>query len=210
MTLKNAETEITSRLATMLADKGFSKKSNSMLTRPWKDGVAQVRCAVRKDQSSGALFVSLMLGVRFPKVENLLVRPRAERDSPTIGVPIHLLHANPKYADWNVEAPETPVVLLEEIETYAMPFFAKYCSFDQVLFSLTSENPADWFGQTSSHRISMLAVMLSLRGRAKSALALLDNELEERQNNLTPPMIAERQRYQRLRQRISTSFTGIG
>jgi hypothetical protein len=203
MNVKGTQDRITDLLAKALITHGFAKKHPNLIARLWGEAEAQVRCSARKDRTSERALATLNVGIRFEQVQALLSRAYSEPESPTISTPIHFLHADRQFQEWDAGDPKTPSELLSEIEEYAIPFFEKYCDFNQALFSLTSENPRDWFNLIPSMRISTLAAMLALRGKGKSALALLDKEIALRQSNPTPPMIAERLRFQRLRERIS-------
>lgn len=182
MSVKTAANRIASELAKRLKEKGFKKKGGYMLTRKWGDGVALVSCAVRKDAVSGALLGNLVLGIRFEEVEKVLARDRVGPDSPTIAVPIHLLHENRKFVEWNFDEPETVAVLYNELETYGLPFFEKYSNLNEVLLSFQSDDPFGWFTFSPAMRIGTICILLALRGEQERAFALLDKEIDLRRD----------------------------
>jgi hypothetical protein len=199
MTVEQAENQITSQLADRLDADGFKKKSRFLITRATDKAIEQLRCGVRKDQFSGKFLVSLMAGLRFGEVEAILARTD-DLNSATLVVPIHLLHKDGKYTEWDVEAPQTASELFTEVQLYALPFFEKWSSLDVVILSLQSENPRDRVAKTAASRIETLSAILALKGQKNEALSLLDEAIEKEREK---PVIGKRLRLEKLRDRLA-------
>ena len=201
MTAKRVEREVTSQLAQTLVGTGFREKNNDLLAQRLRDGEAQIRCAVRKDKGFGTMWVTLMLGVRFDEVETLL--GRTDPDRPTLGTPIYSLHHDGKLMEWDTDSRLTLYQLADQVKTYAIPFFERFCRLDAVFEALRSENPANWFWLGTEGRIQTLAAIMTLRGDKDSALALLEREILAKGGSSRPPDRAMRLRLQSLRERLA-------
>ncbi len=203
MSIKNVEKNITIQLAEKLANRGFRKRTgvNYLITRSWGEAEATISCAVRKDKTSEAKLVSLMLGIRFAEVANLVPPDAyAEPVSATIVTPIYSLHENTRSMEWDAEKPDTVGALLNEVETYAIPFFEKYSNLDQLLRTLLEDERPYPFWMDAQERVEKLAAILVLRGRKDEAFGLLDQEIEREKEN---HFMGRRIRLQKLRERFS-------
>jgi hypothetical protein len=201
--MKAAEKRITIELARYLAGAGFHKRTPLLIARAWGEAEAQIRCAVRRDKSSGTLLATLNLGIRFDSVEKLLADTYAEPDSPTIGNSIGYLHENGRYKEWDADKPSTVALMAQDVKAYGIPFFERYSSLDLLLATLEANvRPFD-FWMTPEQRIETLAAIFTFRGEKDSALALLDREIASRRGSSRPPDIAIRLRLEKLRARLA-------
>ena len=203
--MKAAEKQITNQLAQRLAHKGFRKRKNGSLTKVCGEGEAQIRCAVRKDKMSGKLLVTMMIGIRFESIEGILAEKGNEPDSPTIVTPIYSLHETGRSKEWDVESDATVDALAAEIDVYAIPFFEQYSTIDAIGVTLEEDRRPFCFWMIPEVRIQTFAAVLTLRGKKDAALALLNREIAARQNSAIPPQIAWRDKFQKLRERVSQS-----
>ncbi len=113
------------------------------------------------------------LGVRLEAIEKLL-RPGGELGSiPTVGKPLHLLRPDKEYRPWAFGS-ESDLVrqlpqIVMELKAYALPFFDRFGTCDQVVASLLSDAPSDWFMASRDARDAILVADAFVRhGRAQA------------------------------------------
>jgi len=202
MSVKRAQKNITIKLAERLAGRGFRKvKGNDYtIVRPWNEAEAQIRCAVRKDESSDIKLVALGLGIRFEAMQELLPPGAyADSDTPTIGTSIDSLRGDQQSREWDAGEPETVDALLGEVETYAIPFFERYSKLNEVLRILQENKRPYPFSMDAQERIEKMAAILVLIGRKDEGCALLDDEIEREKGK---HFVGRRLRLQKLREKF--------
>jgi hypothetical protein len=191
----------------LLVPRGF-EPSDTLLdfTRPRSAGSHIVRFGGRLDERQHCQ-VSGTVGVLFDDVERILKGPAndASPRTPTIVMPLHLLHADRQYFEWTLAhptgAPAVAVAILAELTSYAMPFFERYKRLEDVRQALESANPADWFILNPEQRIMTLAAVEHASGSPERAVHLLDVALAERDNALPK----KRYLLEKLRTRLATA-----
>ena len=146
-----------------------------------------------------------MVGLRFAEVQKFLTTPSGEVDYPTITVPIHFLHSPQHLVEWDVQESSLIDTLVGEVEKYAIPFFERFHNLDNVLLSLQSKEPKDWFMETPESRLEKLAALLRVLGKTDVATTLLEEEIAIRAQKPFPPHVAVSTRLRKLRERILNS-----
>jgi len=198
MSVATIQNGITTELAAKLAASGFRKESRYLIARSWGDGIAQVKCALWNDRFSGSPKAAMTFGVRFEDVQALVGQPEDDPDISTIATPSHLLHEDQRDGPWNAEQPGLAMILFDEVQTFGVPFFQMYSNIDNVLLSLKSENPLNWFTLGPNNRLLWLFAILAVRREKDTALTLLDKEIELRRDR----PYGDRWRFDQLRERI--------
>jgi hypothetical protein len=227
MTVRQVESRITNQLAEGLVSLGFKKQNQFLIARKKDKRSEQVRCGVRKHGVSKALFVSLMIGVRFEEIE-VLLEHTGDPNTPTISVPIHFLHEGRQFVEWNAESPGIATLLHIQVEMYALPFFERFDSLQSLKSQLNRE--ADYRKSASAQmarlnseqerkelrlemmhdqrlllplspdqRVEILAAIDVINGDVAAARSLVDGKKSELENaKPIPPIIVRRTRLERV------------
>jgi len=164
-----------SHLRPPLADLGFVAKGSSPFTRPSSLGADILRLPDRRELNR-CLF-SVNLGISINSVEKIL-RPESKDLFSTIWLPIHFLHADREFFEWPMQeegdAANVASAMIEEIHSFALPFFEKYSSIEAIKRNLDSSAPSAWFALGPSQRVCVLAALEYLAGNAERALEVLE------------------------------------
>jgi len=185
VTAAQIEKQITGELAHLFSEQGFSVTSPRLVEKIRDNGVAwQLRCGARKDPMSKKILIGLSAGLRFASVEAFLEREQEPR-APTLSVPMHLLHEDHVFVEWDAAESGTWSSLEEEVRRYALPFFEHFERLENVLEALESEDPQNSLPVSRNERIELMAGVLAVLGRPSDALAWVNRGLEALKNR--PP-----------------------
>jgi len=200
MTSTQAEKVLSGALRDALEALGFNEHSRLSFTRNDASGTSILNFGGRVE--NGAFKFTFSVGLRFAEIEALL-RPGIEDPTyPTIQMPIHLLHQDRQYFEWELsdesDANEPAREVLVEVAEKAEPFLARYGKLQAVDESLASPNASDWFILTPDQRASVRAAMAKVAGRDQDARAILDEALADPRN--AKPV--KKRRLQELRSRL--------
>ena len=232
MTVQEAENRITDQIAARLSELGFKKINHFLIARVLDQAVQQLSFGVRKDRASGDLWVSITVGIRFEQVEQLLQR-NDDRNAPTIGIPIYLLHDGRRLVEWNAARPDLTDLLHEQIELYAILFFERIASLEALRLQLMEDaeaqesisaqmahlNPQQQrelrlklmdderlsLPLTADQRTEILAAIAVVNGDLSSAQSMIRNARSDLEHaKPIPPTIARRARLDRLEKILSS------
>jgi len=191
---------ITMQLAERLAQQGFIRRRGLLIAKCPENAVLRIQCIIRRDRSDNRLLGTLYIGIRFQKIEELLDRfddPYIPTISDSLG---HLQSEEDKPIwEWNAEKPEIISRLLEEIQTYAFPFFEKFQDLQALALALRSKNCRDWPG---CDRVLVMAAILVLKKGKVSAVNFLNREIDLLRTTTNPWDAGKRTEWQKLRDKI--------
>jgi hypothetical protein len=173
---REVRNKFSKQLALLLVDWKFRRKCDYLIVGPWRDAQAQIWCMIRKS-SSGTIFVSIRVGLRFESIEQ--IDHPGIPEAATIWDTIESLRATRGTSgkEWDTSEPQTLPTLFEQIKTYAFPFFETHSTLDAVLAKLKSDDPKDWFWAGAVGRVGKMAMIMALKGQKQAALDLLDREI---------------------------------
>lgn len=208
MILSACEQELSEHLQAALALLGFDRTGTLSFLRTTPVGGQTLRFGGRIDGSQRCQ-ISGTAGIIFHSVARVLLGGGALPDAlpPTVLVPLHLLHADRQHFEWTMTTPkDAPVValaVLQEVTSFALPFFERIKSLEDLKRALESQDPVDWFVLTPEQRVLVLASIDYVSGSAEKAVRLLDQALAVRANE--PP----KRRYllERLRSQLAAQPT---
>lgn len=188
MNLSVFERTLGAELRKPLDDLGFRSQGVLDFLRKTPFGGETLRFGGRMDDQQ-LCKISGTAGIFFRSVEHLLNPGRSPGSlSPTIMVPLHLLHEDHEYFEWIMgrveDAPLVATEIVAEAEEYALPFFERYSQIEEVKQRLESPNPADWFVLTPEQRVMILAAIEQVTGYTEKALRLIDEALADRADAL--------------------------
>lgn len=109
-------------------------------------------------RSGNSYRVSIGLGIRVPTVEAIW-RPD-NGNTPTVGVPLHLIKPERKYQAWDFMKPKElsniAAVIRSELSCFGLPFLQEFEKVADVHSRLESDNPDDWMMCTMGNRAALL------------------------------------------------------
>jgi hypothetical protein len=181
VTRKEAERKLKEVLEPLLRLHGFKRVQALVFLRHHEDRIDRLGFSTFKDRT-GAVRTSFGAGIRLLGIE--ACRPdKQDKDSPTIGVPMHFLQQRRSYFDWLLTQ-ETDWAALSaeialEIEVLALPFLDTYGNLDAVKSALESDDPKRWFTCDSTQRVELLALIDCAQGEIGKGIERLDRALRE-------------------------------
>jgi hypothetical protein len=183
MNEKEAQERAMAELEPEASRMGFSRALRWNFTRPTGGDVVNILSVGVNSTTSGGFSLGCGVGIRFNQVESLIARTYHDASKATIGMPIHLLRPDPKYDQWfftNAASLKRVVPeVVADIRTYALPFFDKYSSLENVRHQLEQEPPQSWFVLDREGRIKVLTGILFAQEGPRKALAWLSAKLSE-------------------------------
>src|SRR5665213_1291251 len=147
MTSRQTERLLNGFFCPIVSTFGFKRLSGLYYTRPLNEAIAKIAFGFRLD-ARGFVAFTCGVGVSFEALDRWLKDDPAEKGS-TLGTPIHLLREDRKFSEWRFSAPEqleefrNPI--LADLVKYALPFIEKYSYLNEVVKTVASPNPKDWF-----------------------------------------------------------------
>lgn len=186
MSRVDCEQALSNLLRPELEDLGFDADRALWFSRSAPLTIETLRFGARLEPPS-QLFFSGTAGICLKSVEAIL-RPNWDGKNPTIAIPLHLLREDREYFEWSMSAIEdssqVAVAILEEIRSYALPFFEEFSQIENVERSLQSPNARDWFVLGPEQRLCVLAAIAWAAGDEEKALRILGDAISERQDSL--------------------------
>jgi hypothetical protein len=183
VTPKQAESALRGVLGPLLRAYGFEPAAPFAYLRRHFERVERIGFSVFKDRV-GRLRFSLGVGILFPKLEEMRGRVDKGDDTPTVGVPMHFLREPRRYFDWAINEPIDRDALAglvrTELESFVLPFLARYDTLDALRASLEREDASHWFTLDLDQRDEMLAVLDALQRGKPAAVQRLRAALEKR------------------------------
>lgn len=190
-------------VAPFLKDSGFMRKGGFSFIRTAENRVERIGFSFFRDRM-GKMRFSFGVGIRFREIEQIL-NPKADAkdDSPTIGLPVHLLEPERIYYDWVLSNDSNLSQLKDEIlgkiEKYAFTFFSTYSEIGDVLESLKSTDPRHWFALNPEQRIATMTAIEFIQGRKEAAILRLKQYIECLEERFPKKRIPLNALYDRLR-----------
>jgi hypothetical protein len=149
------------------------------------DGIALLSFPLRLSSGGRGLF-TVWVGLRFePLAARLDDRPVDEMQ-PTFVQPIHFLHEDKKYTEWEFSDANDLDALSDavraDLQRYALPFADRYSDLNELRKILESPDPKAWIniGIDVDRRVVILAAIQIVQGDRQRALKTLDDGLLER------------------------------
>lgn len=199
------EKSVGAELAKPLKTLGFEQEATLDFLRKTEFGGQTLRFGGRIDHQ-GHCHISGTAGIIFRDVEAVLAHSGKSGSAlaPTIVMPLHLLHAERKYFDWQLQgADDAPIVatdIVGAVKALAQPFFERYGTLTAVRDALAKPSPLSWFILSPEQRETTLAAIEHLLGSSDSAIARLDSALAERAGE----MPRRRRELEKLRGHLAT------
>lgn len=186
MTVREAKKILQSDLCPMLQSLDFIEHAPLLFARDRENRSEILNFGGRLDR--GLLKFNFVAGVRFPAVEAILRPDNDDPTYPTISAPIHFLHPDRQYFEWEF-ADETDLVpvlksVRAEIENSANKFFKHFASLGVVEHDLRlGPTGADWHMLGREQITEVLAAIATLDGRIHHAQQIINNALADPRNN---------------------------
>lgn len=140
------------------------------------------------ERSTNGYSITLFVGIRFPQVE-AVYRPKVtDPSNPTITCPIHFLHDEREYCEWELSvATEISTVvdsIISEFHQFASPnFFDKVATPSALEEQLSSEQPSNWFALGPMQRIGLRAALAIYGKRPGDAELVFEEALADPSNS---------------------------
>lgn len=183
MTLKEGQRQLDSFLGALLSTLGFQHVEPLIYSRPENEATALLAFPCRID-ARGPCFFGCNVWLRFDSLERKLRGSYAKANLPTVAMPLHLIGEHEGFQEWQFNAPEDLAqlrrVILEKLQSRALPFIAQYSKLSEFRMKLESAKPKDWFVLDPEQRVNALAVAQFVQGDRAAALKTLDDALLER------------------------------
>jgi hypothetical protein len=165
---------------------GFTRAAPFSYARPLNEATATLSFPVRWDVRGFAAF-TCGVGVRFESLAHWL-NDEASDLTPTLATPIHFLREDRRYTEWTFVDPDELEALyqpiLADLTNLALPFLKKYSCLGEVVRTVSSRNPKDWFNWNVNSRVTLLAAIRIVEGDKAGAAKMLDDALSERETAL--------------------------
>lgn len=169
MNLSKAERMIATAFRDPLKQRGFSEAKRLTFMRGGGDRVEIISIGARKaakGPKAGHYCFTAGIGIRFEAIERVRKNKKTPEQQffPTVGSPLHLLRPERKYQEWCFDELTPPSLeVITDIDQYALPFFDRYETIDDVQKVLASQDPLDWFTLSPAQRIEMLEAISLLQ-----------------------------------------------
>jgi len=186
MTSGQAEEMLQGDLRPILQSLGFFEHAPLFYARDRGDRSEILNFGGRMDR--GIFKFNFVVGVRFPAIEAIL-RPGNDNPTfPTISAPIHFLHPDRQYFEWEFADGDdsTPVIesVRVDIESTAVKFFEHFASLNVVEHDLRfGPAGADWHMLGREQITEVLAAIAKLDGRVHEAQQIVDDALADPKNS---------------------------
>lgn len=200
MTSKQADRILSGAIRDGLRKLGFRENSRLFFTR---NDANSTSILIFGGRMENAVFkFTFSVGIRFGEIEAILHPDNEDSTYPTILMPVHLLHQDRAYFEWEFsdesDANKRAREVLAEVAEIAEPFLTRYGDLQAVEESLASPCALDWFVLTPDQRVGVRAAMAKFAGREDEAKAILDEALQEPKNAIP----ARKRRIEDLKSRL--------
>lgn len=171
---------------TPLEERGFSVEAGEdvIFIRMREEVEQSISFAGRWDYLTNSFRFHFYVADCYPVLEKMFQDRFGQRIIYGASSPIHLLREDESLYEWPLDAPETPSIVLAQIDEYAIPFLDKYVDLEAVKERLESDYPGDWFSLGKEGRLCLLAAIMAFQGHRAEALKMIENALEERKDKM--------------------------
>jgi len=184
MRLRQGESILSEAIRDSLAALGYTQRLRLSFTRERVGCTHILNFGGRVEK--GVFKFTFSVGIRFLEVEAILRPENDDPTYPTIVMPIHFLHEDRKYFEWDVSgapgAARMAQEVMSEVSGRAQAFFDRYATLSAVDESLASANALDWFVLTADQHVGVRAAIAKVEGREDDAKAIVDEALADPRN----------------------------
>ena len=188
MDIRNYENRLRAILQQPLKIIGFLEQKHLFYTMDELSATKTLAFGGRLDSNLNQYMFACTVGIRFIEIEEIYRPQMLNEITRTIMIPLHLLHEDRIFFEWLFDENESDTSIKEriirEIKLYALPFFEKFSTIENVKCSLESSSPENWFVLNPEQRICILGIITYIQGNLDRAIEIIDNALEERKDDL--------------------------